>query len=389
MGTLMSSNTSSNPGIYIHIPFCEHKCGYCDFYSITDFSSRQDFLNSLYLEIKLKAKQLQTGSTFDSIYFGGGTPSLLSGSEINSILNSLHDEFLFAADTEITLEANPGTIDSHTFAGFRETGINRLSIGVQSFDDQELKLLERIHSADQAINTIQSAKDAGFNNFSIDLIFALPGQTMDRWQHTLETTFSLEPKHISAYNLIFEEGTPFYTRLQNQEIKSQPEEDEIRFWEFTLNQMTKNGFPPYEVSNFACSEKYYSRHNVKYWTHTPYLGFGPSAHSFWDNKRWNNLRSVSRYIQQLSAGQQPVAHSEKLDMSTLEFEYIFLSLRTYAGLNLTHYRKKFTTDFLSKYSTESQDLQQQKLAVIENDYFKLTPKGMIICDAILPEFYRH
>jgi len=385
----MSSNTSSNPGIYIHIPFCEHKCGYCDFYSITDFSLRLEFLNSLYQEIKLKAKQLQTRSTFDTIYFGGGTPSLLSSSELNSILNILDNEFEFAADTEITLEANPGTIETNTFAGFREAGINRLSIGVQSFDDHELKLLERIHSADQAINTIQSAKDSGFDNFTIDLIFALPGQTLDRWQRTLETTFSLEPKHISAYNLIFEEGTPFYTRMQNHEIISHPEEDEIRFWEFTLDQMTANGFPPYEVSNFAPSEKYYSRHNVKYWTHTPYLGFGPSAHSFWDSKRWSNLRSVSQYIRQLNTGQQPVDHFEDLDINTLEFEHIFLSLRTYAGLNLSQYQNKFNADFFSKYAMESNDLKQQKLAVVENDYFKLTRKGMIICDAILPEFYRN
>ncbi len=385
----MLSNTSQNPGIYVHIPFCEHKCGYCDFYSITDFSSRLDFLNSLHREIKFKSSRFQPGTTFDTIYFGGGTPSLLSSSEIKSILKRLHDEFSFAPDTEITLEANPGTIHTDTFDGFRKAGINRLSIGVQSFDDQELKLLERIHSADQATKTIRSAKAAGFDNFSIDLIFALPGQTLDRWQLSLETAFALEPKHISAYNLIFEQGTPFYKRLQNHEISAQPEEDEIRFWEFTLDQMNTNGFPPYEVSNFALSDKYYSRHNVKYWTHSPYLGFGPSSHSFWDNKRWSNVRSVSQYIGQLSAGQMPVAHSEELDINTLEFEHIFLSLRTYAGLNLNQFQKNFKTDFLSKYKTESNDLQQQKFAVIKDGFFKLTPKGMIICDAILPEFYRN
>jgi len=212
--------------------------------------------------------------------------------------------------------------------------------------------------------------------------------TVKSWKDSLNTAFALQPTHISAYNLIFEEGTPFYKQLQNNEISVQPEDEEIMFWERTLDTMAANGFQAYEVSNFATSPNFWSRHNVKYWTHTPYLGFGPSAHSFWNNKRWSNLRSVGGYISALTNDSQPLEQAEVLDKKTLEFENIFLSLRTYQGLNLSLFKQIFEISFLEKYAQECNDLLNRQLAVTHQDFFKLTRKGMIICDAILPEFYR-
>ena len=384
----MQPNISNKPGLYIHIPFCEKKCGYCDFYSVTDFSSRSAFLKALQSEFTLIQKKLNPQMAFDTVYFGGGTPSLLTAAEIETILLQLSENFSLSDDVEITLEANPGTIDANTFKAFRKAGINRLSIGIQSFNEDELRFLGRIHDAAQAEQTIRSAQKAGFENFSLDLIFAQPGQSLESWQHSLKKALSFEPAHISAYNLVFEEGTPFFTLLQNKAISAQPEESEIRFWEETLRILTKENFPPYEVSSFAREPQFYSRHNVKYWTHTPYLGFGPSAHSFWNNQRWSRPRSVHRYISELNQNRLPQAHSEMLSSKTLEFEHIFLSLRMYRGLNLNEFERIFKTSFTQKYAAESSLLLSRDWAVEENGFFKLTQKGMIICDTILPEFYR-
>ena len=384
----MQPNISDKPGLYIHIPFCEKKCGYCDFYSITDLSSRSAFLQALNTEFALVRKMLNPQEIFDTVYFGGGTPSLLTATEIETILKQLSENFSLSDNVEITLEANPGTIDADTFKGFRSAGINRLSIGIQSFNDNELRFLGRIHDAAQAEQTIHSAQKAGFENFSVDLIFAQPEQTLESWERSLQKALSFEPAHISAYNLVFEEGTPFFTRLKKKIITAQPEESEIRFWEHTLNVLTANRFPPYEVSSFARTPQFYSRHNVKYWTHTPYIGLGPSAHSFWKKRRWSRPRSVRRYISELKQNRLPEAHSEMLSSKTLEFEHIFLSLRMYRGLNLNEFERIFKTSFTQKYAAEYSLLLSRDWALEENGFFKLTQKGMIICDTILPEFYR-
>ena len=384
----MQVNISDKPGLYIHIPFCEKKCGYCDFYSVTDRSSLNAFLQALHNEFSLVREEINPLEPFDTVYFGGGTPSLLTAAEIETILNQLSKHFPLADNVEITLEANPGTIDAHTFSGFRAAGINRLSIGIQSFNDEELRFLGRIHDAAQAEDTIRSAQKAGFENFSLDLIFAQPGQTLKSWRRSLNKALSFEPAHISAYNLVFEEGTPFFTKLQQGALSAQPEESEIRFWEMTLNLLTSAHFPPYEVSSFARAPRYYSRHNIKYWTHTPYLGFGPSAHSFWGKQRWSRPRSVSRYLSEVNQNRLPAAHSETLSSKTLEFEHIFLSLRMYRGLNLNEFERIFKTSFRDKYATEYALLIRNNRAIEENGFFKLTQKGMIICDTILQEFYR-
>ncbi len=384
----MQPNISHKPGLYIHIPFCEKKCGYCDFYSVTDRSSRSAFLQALNTEFTLVRKMLTPQEPFDTVYFGGGTPSLLTATEVETILKQLAENFFLSDDVEITLEANPGTIGDDTFKDFRSAGINRLSIGIQSFNDAELRFLGRIHDTAQAEQTIRSAQNAGFENFSLDLIFAQPGQTLQSWERSLKKALSFGPAHISAYNLVFEKGTPFFTLLQNKTITAQSEKSEIRFWETTRNILTEADFPPYEVSSFARASQFFSRHNVKYWTHTPYLGFGPSAHSFWNNHRWSRPRSVSAYISALNENRLPEAQTEILSAKTLEFEHIFLSLRMYRGLNLNEFERIFKTLFTEKYASEYALLRRRGWAVEENGFFKLTPKGMIICDTILQEFYR-
>ncbi len=384
----MATNHSTLAGIYLHIPFCERKCAYCDFYSLTDLPLRSRFVDALCREIELRGRQAPADEVYDTIYFGGGTPSLLSARQISQILETLHTVFTIADRTEITLEANPGTMEQQMFADFFAAGVNRLSLGVQSFNDHELRFLGRIHTAAQATSALQRARQAGFDNLSLDLIYALPGQTTESWHHTLQQTFDFGPEHISAYNLIFEPGTPFYSRMQKGQIQAQPEAREIDFWNYTLDAMQANGYEAYEVSNFARSAAFYSRHNVKYWRHVPYLGFGPSAHSFRETRRWSNVRSLSTYLTEVEQGNLPVDFEETLDASTLEFEHILLRLRMYAGLHLTEFKRKFGSDFLEKYKAETGGFLERKLAETENGYFKLTRKGMLICDEILQDFYR-
>jgi len=385
----MQANISSQPGIYLHIPFCEKKCAYCDFYSLTDLNLRERFVKSLCSEIRfIGQNRANTTVAYDTIYFGGGTPSLLSANQIGQILETIHSVFNISENAEITLEANPGTMEQQMFAEFFAAGVNRLSLGVQSFNDDELRFLGRIHDAAQAKSALRRARKAGFENLSLDLIFSLPGQTLDSWNKNMLEAFAYRPEHISAYNLIFESGTPFYNQLQSGQIKAQPEDREIDFWNHTLDAMKASGYEAYEVSNFALSPAFYSRHNVKYWQHVPYFGFGPSAHSFQENHRWSNMRSLGGYLTELENGHLPIDFKETLTAETLEFEHILLRLRMYAGLHLADFERKFGTVFFEKYKPETSGLLDRNLAETDNGYFKLTRKGMLICDEILQDFYR-
>lgn len=379
-------NISSKPGIYIHIPFCDTKCGYCDFYSITNHSNREKFVELLLSEMALYAKAPFITQPFDTIYFGGGTPSLLTPSELELIFNTLHTLFPIDPNCEITLEANPGTLDNEKLNFYSHAGINRLSMGVQSFDDDELKMLNRLHNSNEAIASVEKARKAGITNISIDLIFALPKQGMERWRKNLDQAFALQTEHISAYNLIFEEGTPFYKALLNGSIKKKSDEEELRFFSETMEQFTRQGYIQYEVSNYARSVEYFSRHNYKYWNHTPYLSFGPSAHSFWNNKRWSNVRALSKYLKMLEKGAIPSDFSEELKDETLIFETIMLGLRTEKGIALSAFKKRFNIDFMTRFSTLNKNLSAVGYAKKKGDYFKLTTKGLTICDEIIPQY---
>jgi oxygen-independent coproporphyrinogen-3 oxidase len=379
-------NISPKPGLYVHIPFCQSKCGYCDFYSIVDDSLINPFLNGLLEEIKLTSSCLETSEKFDTIYFGGGTPSLLCIKTISKILNALSTCFHLDNNCEITLEANPGTINLSKLKELSGIGINRMSIGVQSFIDEELQSLQRIHSAKQAVDAIEATRNAGINNIDIDLIFAIPNQSFKKWYYSLNQALAFHPEHISVYNLTYEPETIFYEKLKNGRIIPVSEDEEIEYFNVTHAHLKKSGYLHYEVSNYAKSESFVSRHNYKYWDHTPYLGFGPSAHSFWENRRWANVRSITEYIACLSKQDLPRFGEELIDIDQLIFENIFLALRTYQGLRLADFESRFGFNFIQHYRSPSQKLIDNKLAIIQNDYFKLTEKGMLICDEILPQF---
>lgn len=384
-------NISKNPGIYIHIPFCDTKCGYCDFYSITNHSSRDEFLQALLKEIRFYKTNFNNAfnfkeTEFDTIYFGGGTPSLLSEPELSAIFDELFTNYTFSDNCEITLEANPGTINKEKFQFYKSIGVNRLSIGIQSFKDEELKFLGRIHDSEQAINTVKLAQSTGFNNLSIDLIFATPNQTLDDWLFNLNMGISLGTQHISAYNLIFEEGTPFYKKLMRGEITDKTESEQERFYTETMNAFEKGGFKQYEISSYARSENFYSRHNYKYWDHTNYLSFGPSAHSYWNNKRWSNVRSLAKYIKNLNDGKSVVDFNETLGRDTLIFEKIMLGLRTQEGINLDKFETNFNESFIQKHSSINEKLIANGFAEITDGFFRLTRKGIMICDEILPDY---
>jgi oxygen-independent coproporphyrinogen-3 oxidase len=379
-------NISPKPGIYLHIPFCQSKCGYCDFYSIVDDSLINPFLNGLLEEIDRTSSSLGTRKTFDTIYFGGGTPSLLSIKAVSKILNALSTCFHLDENCEITLEANPGTIYLSKLKELSAIGINRLSIGVQSFIDEELRSLQRIHSAKQAVDAIETTRNAGINNINVDLIFTIPNQSLKKWYYSLNQALIFHPEHISVYNLTYEPETIFYKKFKNGQINPANQDEEIEYFNTTHMHLKKSGYLHYEVSNYAKSESFVSRHNYKYWDHTPYLGFGPSAHSFWENKRWANVRSLTEYMVCLRNHNLPQVDEELLDVDQLIFENIFLALRTYRGLRLAEFETRFGFNFINHYLSPIQKLIDKKLAIIQNDHFKLTEKGMLICDEILPQF---
>ena len=375
-----------HPGIYIHIPFCHTKCGYCDFYSITDLTFCDSFINALITEIRLIHEQLNPYDTFDTIYFGGGTPSILTVDHIEQILESLRSYFNLKENINITLEANPGTLDDNKLNDIQRLGINRLSIGIQSFINEELDLLNRIHTAKEGIEAFNSARSAGFKDISIDLIFALPKQTLKDWVFSLNEAIYLKPEHISVYNLTYEKGTPFFRMKQAGKLIAQNEDAELSFYKTAIDNLKNNGYIQYEVSNFALSPELESRHNIKYWNHTDYLGFGPSAHSFWQNKRWSNRDSIEGYINRLQQGKYPDRSEENINLKTKEFEKIFLSLRTNAGLNILEFDELFQCSFLEKYKSEVNKLRHAGLACIKNDTIYLTSEGLYICDEIISNF---
>ncbi|NOX89704.1 MAG: radical SAM family heme chaperone HemW [Calditrichaeota bacterium] len=382
----VNGKKSQKPGIYIHVPFCVKKCGYCDFFSVTSLNQKSDFLSALLKEIKLVREQFNPPEEFDTIYFGGGTPSLLTPDELSKILETLNDHFKISADCEITLETNPGAAEKEKVSHFRQIGINRISIGIQSFIDRELRLLERIHTADQARQTFNAARDAGFENIGIDLIYALPGQTKEDWLYSLGQGVSLQPEHISAYNLIFEEGTPFYLQKQKGKFKAKSEDEELEFFLLTTEFLSRHGYIPYEVSNYARSPQFFSAHNYKYWLHVPYLGFGPSAHSFWGNRRQANVRSLQSYLKRIRNNEIPVDFVEPLTDKIREFEHIFLRLRTYEGLDIPYFEKIFKRSFMESYRKTIDLLVLKEYAIVEKKYFRLTGKGMAVCDEILQLF---
>jgi oxygen-independent coproporphyrinogen III oxidase len=365
--------------IYIHIPFCERKCFYCDFYSITGGDRIDSFLSALRNEIELSADRL-AHERIETIFFGGGTPSLLSPAQIESIITHIGKIANVTEDVETTIEVNPGTIDKEKIRGFLNAGINRLSIGVQSFDDDELKFLQRIHTATDATGAVLDARECGISNLSIDLIYALPQQTQAQWCRTLEKAILLHPEHISAYSLIVEDGTPLAEQVSSKEIIPAGEDEEAILYQLTMEMLAGAGYQHYEVSNYA-KPGFECRHNSNYWNHNNYFGFGPSAHSFQNGRRWWNVRDVREYSTRLAKKQPVVAGQETLTERQLFEEAVMLGLRT-GELDISRIATRFRIDLQRSVAGLLIALVDEHLVVRNENIFRLTNTGYLLCDEI-------
>jgi oxygen-independent coproporphyrinogen-3 oxidase len=326
-------------GIYVHIPFCKRKCRYCDFYSVTaDNRQAEAFMAAVLAEI---GRRRRPDQAVDSIYFGGGTPSLLPPAFYARLLEALDRAFDLQADLEITLEANPGTIDPQGLAGYRRAGINRLNLGIQSFDERHLRFLGRIHSAAQARAAVEMAHRAGFDNLGLDLIYGLPDQSVAAWQADLEAACDRSPEHLACYALTYEPDTPLMQDRRDGGHQPAAESRVAALFEATADVLGGAGFEHYEISNFAAGPRQRSRHNLKYWTRAPYSGFGPAAHSFQAPRRSWNIADLEAYLARLDRGAMPEEARETLTRSQQMIETVFLGLRLAAGIDLAAFARQF------------------------------------------------
>lgn len=369
-------------GLYIHVPFCRQKCGYCDFYSITSLEKIEAFCQALLTEIQMVAPRF-AGARFETVYLGGGTPSLLSEDQFSRIWQALHNHFSIDPEGEFSLEANPGTLTEEKLHFLRRLGFNRLSLGVQSFNPDELRFLGRIHSVEDVLASVEAARRAGFDNINLDLMTAFPGLTRDAFTRSLSRAVALRPEHISCYTLIFEPGTLFYKRMERGELVPLPEEAEAEYYQLAEAFLGEAGYQAYEISNFARQPAFRCRHNLIYWTYRPYLGLGPSAHSFWNDRRWANHRSLERYCRNLAAGQLPVAFQETLDRETQMFEYLYLHLRLREGLDRRAFQLRFGEDPYQLYGEKLDRLVDLGVVTRDDRRVTLTSRGWLVADEVV------
>ena len=367
----------SVPGLYVHVPFCKTKCPYCDFYSITSGMSVAGWISAVAEEAALYRGVF---GTFDTLYVGGGTPSLLGEEEIHTLFDVLTAAFDFALDSEITIEANPDDVTASKLETWRDLGVNRVSLGVQSFDDSELRFLRRRHDAAQAERSIGEIRTAGFANAGLDLMYGFEGQSLAAWERTLERALGFAPEHLSCYQMTIDPETEFGRMLAAGTLAPAGEEAQRSLFMRTAEILRSRGYIHYEISNFAHDERFISRHNHKYWNHTPYLGLGPSAHSFNGGMRWWNVRSVEAYSRALAAHESPVEDSETLTEGELAFETLYLGLRTRDGAPLEALQRY--PDWRSTLET----LLGESLVTVENDRAVPTLKGFCLADRLATAF---
>jgi len=369
-----------NPGLYLHIPFCLTKCCYCSFYSQTDVSLIPDFIEALGKEMEMAGGGFS--SPFDTVYIGGGTPSVLSPRQIEKILAQVEKSFCLSRETEFTLEANPGDLDLVLLRSLKNLGINRLNLGVQSFDAQTLNFLGRRHTVDEAIQSVDAARDAGFDHIGLDLIYGVPGQPLSLWRDTLSRAIAFSPEHLSCYQLTLEDDTPLAESCRRGDFSPRGEDELFQFFLTTSEMLENSGFIHYEVSNFARGPEYASRHNQKYWDHTPYLGLGPSAHSFSGSARWWNTRSLNDYLKALQSGNLPIEGKEILTREQLRMEAWFLALRTRKGVHIGEFSSQYGEDFLSSNSLILRTMQEQGHLLLEDGHLRPTRTGLALADSL-------
>jgi oxygen-independent coproporphyrinogen-3 oxidase len=375
----MNSMNEKFPGLYIHVPFCLSKCHYCDFYSLTSISAVPDFLDALFKEMEMYRNRF---NPFDTIYIGGGTPSLLSPQHLENILISVQKNFDLVSTPEITVETNPADLDQSSLELMREIGINRINIGVQSFDEKKLNFLGRRHSIKQAISAIEASRKAGFHNIGLDLIYGVPEQDIESWLDTLKQAVAFSPEHISCYQLTLESKTPLGIRYQAGEFSLPGEELQYEFFMKTSEFLEGAGYIHYEVSNFALGTGYTSRHNQKYWDHSPYLGLGPSAHSFQSNRRWWNHHSLDRYLAAINSGNLPIEETEILTMEQLRLEALYLGLRTKKGVSLQDFEDQYDYDLFTEKKEILDKLREEGFIFIRDGYLFPTKTGLAVADSL-------
>ena len=369
-------------GIYIHIPYCKTRCAYCDFYTQTDQSVMKHYLDTLCREVKLR-KDYLANEAVETIYFGGGTPSQLSVDQVKKILDVIKNCFCVAEDAEITFEANPDDLNEEYLSSLRSASINRLSIGVQSFDDEELAFLKRRHSAQQVADVVRDAQLAGFGNISIDLMYGLPNQTLDAWKSNIVAAVGLGIQHISAYHLIYEEGTRLMDLLQKGKIETTKEELSVEMFSVLIDTLCEAKFEHYEISNFA-KNGMLSRHNTSYWKGVKYLGLGAAAHSYNGVERSWNVSSLAKYIEGIERG-KPDLEVELLDLHTSYNEYILTRMRTKWGVDVGEIVVRFGTDLANHFRTDINRHIKYGFVSCENDVIRFTRKGIFISDGIMSE----
>ena len=374
-------------GLYIHVPFCAKRCIYCDFYSNTNMEYKESYISALLREMETRSDYLN-GEDVKTIYFGGGTPSQLQPSELKKVLDGIYRTFSVSDNPEITIEANPDDLSDDYVASLRAFPINRISIGIQSFDDKELRLLNRRHTACEAVEAVARCKDAGLTNISVDLMYGLPGQTVKSWSYNVDKAIALDISHISAYSLTYEEGTAIYKMMEREEIT--PVDDDLyeQFFRILTKKLAGAGFIHYEISNFAKRsasqpDGMISLHNSSYWNGTHYLGLGSSAHSYNGESRSWSVSSISGYIKALSDNSADLYETEHLDAVAKYNDFIVTRLRTMWGLSLSELKKEFGEDRERYFFEKSEPHILLNILKKQDGFVKISPEHIFISDAIM------
>ncbi|HCL90408.1 MAG TPA: oxygen-independent coproporphyrinogen III oxidase [Candidatus Atribacteria bacterium] len=373
-------------GLYLHFPFCISKCPYCDFnsYQLEEANQISSYISALYREITAYSQKLKTGN-IKTVYLGGGTPTILSGTQICNVLEFCKDKFAIDKNAEITIEANPGTLDDEKLKLLIESGINRLSLGAQSFNNVFLKKLGRIHNTQEIIDSYFLAREIGFSNINIDIMFALPDQTIEDLQDTLKKAVSLKPDHLSLYNLTIKPGTEYYREYKRGKLNLPTEDEEYDMYNWVIDFLEENGFEHYEIANFARPHKR-SMHNLIYWQNKPYLGIGAGAYSYIRGYRYMNYENPAKYIKETMSGKLPIDNGERLSLRKRMTETIILGLRTKDGVGYKKFKKRFGVSLNDIFCKQINKLVN--LGLLEKSYvkIKLTRDGIFLANAVFREF---
>ena len=369
-------------GIYIHIPFCKRRCIYCDFFSTTQSEKKSAYVRAVCRELEMRKDYLE-GEDIETIYLGGGTPSQLFREELEEIFNHIYKVYPVREDAEITLEANPDDLTPAYVAMLRQLPINRISMGIQTFQEETLKLLHRRHTATQAIEAFRRCREAGFRNISIDLMYGLPGETLETWKEDLQQSIALRPEHISAYHLIYEEDTVLWKLREQHQVEEADEDLSVSLFSTLIEQLSEAGYQHYEISNF-CLPGLHSRHNSSYWTGKKYLGCGPSAHSFDGTSRQWNVSSLEKYLEGIRSNQLDF-ELEELDLYTRYNDFVITSIRTCWGMPLAQLRTTYGETLYNYCLRMAKPHIEQGVLEIKEDTLKLTPQGIFISDGIMSD----